>query len=85
MSILPVSAKMLLKSLRRTDEQAEAESAGGSTRVMRHMFRRIIAGDYFPVPEVRLRCFHPPPGPVVSLRSLHPRQNAAAAPWLQCA
>lgn len=26
---------------------------GGSTRVMRHMFRRIIAGDYFPVPEVR--------------------------------
>lgn len=55
-SILPVSAEALPKEVLPrccwADEQAEAESAGGSTRVMRHMFRRIIAGDYFPVPEV---------------------------------
>jgi len=47
---IPQAAAFLTSWL--SDLQAEADSDGGSTRVMRHMFRRIIAGDYFPVPEV---------------------------------
>ena len=61
--------------------QAEAGTAGGTTRVMRHMFRRIIAGDYFPVPEVRPRLL---PLPLVGGLSRQAAVRCAVA-VLQCA
>jgi len=36
----------------------EGEGEGGNTRLMRHMFRRIIAGDYWPVPELSPEAQH---------------------------